>query len=331
MTRPHHDSTSSSARAWVARLVPALALGCLVLVLAPGFAARGQLADRTAIIRVLRESRDFRARIRAAMALGASADPSMAAPLATALTDENPAVRAAAAEGLARIGGPTQLGALHALSRDGTPQVRDAATRAIRAIESRVEVHESLRSSAPTPAGPGAVVGARPPPASTQPPTSVTIPPIRWADTRYVVVLGSMENRSGYPHDPLAAVLRSEVTRALGEVRGVGILAGAPTSEEAREIDRRRIRRFRLDGSIRTMRPEAGRDLRVRCEVSLMLLDDPGLNLRAALNGAATGSEPLRSGAARTTQERLLAERALQGAVRSAMNGASRALAGAQR
>jgi hypothetical protein len=58
-----------------------------------------------------------------------------------------------------------------------------------------------------------------------------------------------------------------------------------------------------------------------------MLMDDPGHNLRAALNGAATGSERA-TPAARAAQETRLAEQALAGAVRSAMAGAGRAITG---
>ena len=302
-------------------LAVVLALACAMGALSP---ASGQLSDRAAVVRVLQESHDFRARTRAALALGASADPTMAAPLATALRDENAAVRAAAAEGLARVGGATQLGALRGLARDPERQVRDAAGRAVTAIEARI------RTPAPSPATPAT---PRPPtgtPLATTPAPPVTpqipLPPIHWERTRYVVVLGSMENRSGYAHPSLAQVLRSEVVRSLTSVRGVGILAAAPDPAGEQQIARRRIRRYRLDGSIRTVRPEPGRDVRVRCEVSLMLLDDPGQNIRANWSGAATGTEPPRRGAARPTQERQLAERALQGAVRSAMNGASRAI-----
>ncbi|MBX7196659.1 MAG: HEAT repeat domain-containing protein, partial [Sandaracinaceae bacterium] len=278
--------------------------------------------DRSAVVRVLQESHDFRARTRAALALGASADPTMAAPLATALLDDDDAVRAAAAEGLARIGGPTQLSALRALARDPERQVRDAAARAVTAIEARVHA-----PAPPVRPPPGTSTAVTSPLGTTPaPPPQVSVPAIQWERTRYVVVLGSMENRSGYSHAPLANVLRSEVVRGLASVRGVGILTGAPDAHGEQEITRRHIRRFRLDGSIRTVRPQPGRDVSVRCEVSLMLLDDPGQNLRAALNGAATGTEPARGAAARPQQERSLAERALQGAVRSAMNGASRAI-----
>jgi hypothetical protein len=295
-----------------------VALACALGALSP---AHGQLSDRSAVIRVLQESRDFRARTRAALALGASADPTMAAPLARALADENPAVRAAAAEGLARVGGATQLGVLRGLARDPERQVRDAAARAVTAIEQRITT--GVRP--PVPAAAGTAASALAPAAAL--PSEPALPAIQWDRTRYVVVLGSMENRSGFTHPPLAQVLRNEVVRGLAGVYGVAIVRDAVDAAAEREITRRRIRRYRLDGSIRTVRAEPGHDVRVRCEVSLMLMDDPGRNLRAALSGAATGSEPVRAGTFRTQQERRLAEQALEGAVRSAMNGASAALA----
>jgi hypothetical protein len=67
----------------------------------------------------------------------------------------------------------------------------------------------------------------------------------------------------------------------------------------------------------------------VRCEVSILLMDEPGRNLRGMLHGAATGSETRRG--LREEQERALAAQALSGAVRSAMSGAASAIASAGR
>lgn len=296
------------------------ALAIMVALFAGAMApALGQ--DRGVVVRVLRESQDFRARTRAALALGASADPTMSDALASALRDAHPAVRAAAATGLGRIGTRAQLTALRALSSDRETSVREAATRAIAAIEARYPANAPLPARPATPSTPIA-----PPIAAAPPVAELPLPRINWARTRIVVVLGSMENRSGYAHPPLASLLRNEVLRALGNVRGVGILADVPNADAEREIHRRHIRRYRLEGSIRHVTPEAPpRLLRVRCEVGVMVLDDPGHNLRAALDGAATGTEPVRT-QNRTQQEHQLAEQALQGAVRSAMNGAAQAL-----
>jgi len=280
--------------------------------------AHGQ--DRGGVIRVLRESHDFRARTRAALALGASADPTMGDALATALRDPHPAVRAAAASGLGRIGTRAQVQSLRARSSDAERSVRESATRAIAAIETRHPLTPpAARPSVPSPIAPPIAAVA---PAVAEAP----LPSIIWARTQIVVVIGAMENRSGYAHPRLAQVLRSEVVRALGGVRGVGVLRDGPDADAEREIHRRHIRRYRLEGSIRHVTPDAPpRQVRVRCEVGLMVLDDPGHNLRAALAGSATGTEPARA-QNRTQQEQQLAEQALQGAVRSAMNGAAQAL-----
>ena len=298
-----------------------LAAAVLALFFASaGAPARGQ--DRGGVVRVMRESRDFRARTRAALALGASADPTMSDALAGALRDPHPAVRAAAAQGLGRLGTRTQIAALRLMARDAERSVRDAATSAIAAIETRYPATPAptTRPTTPSPIAPPVAPAAAPPVAE------LPLPRINWARTQIVVVLGSMENRSGYAHPPLAAMLRNEVLRSLGSVRGVGILPDVPNEDADREIRRRRIRRYRLEGSIRHVTPEAPpRLLRVRCEVGVMVLDDPGHNLRAALDGAATGTEPVRA-QNRTQQEHSLAEQALQGAVRSAMNGAAQAL-----
>ncbi|AKF09198.1 HEAT repeat domain-containing protein [Sandaracinus amylolyticus] len=292
--------------------------GVLLAALAAIFVAAIAIAplraqDRTTVLRVLRESRDFRARVRAAMALGASADPAMAGPLAGALSDASPAVRAAAAEALGRLGNPDALPSLRSALADREREVRDAAGRAIRAIGGS---SSSASSSTPPPAHD-----------PLRMPSVEVVPRERdvdWGSVRYVVVLGDMQNRSGFTHERLQSMLSQEVHRHLLVLRGVAALDGVSPDAD-REIARRRLPRMRLEGSItRVHRQAHGRDLQVRCEVALMLMDEPGRSIRAALNGAATGME--RASSSRAQQEARLAEQALQGAVRSAMSGAARAI-----
>lgn len=285
----------------------------LALTLALASAAlTGHAQDRSTVLRVLRESRDFRARARAAQALGASADPAMASALAVALSDAEPAVRAAAAEGLGRLGNPEALPALRRALSDSSPEVRAAAQAAIRGLGA------SAAAAAPVPHDP------------LRMPSIEVLPPARefdWRTVRYVVVLGQMQNRSGFASERLDRMLVSEVHRHLVGLRGVATLPEGAHPDADREIERRQLPRMRLEGSIsRVHRQVAGRDLSVRCEVALMLLEEPGRNIRAALNGAATGSE--RAASLRAQQEVRLAERALAGAVRSAMSGAARAITG---
>ncbi len=287
----------------------------LLIVCVVAFAAAPPIGaqDRSTVVRVLEEGSDFRARVRAALALGSSGDTAMATPLARALgRDDNAAVRAACAEGLGRLGASSSRSALERATRDTSESVRDAATRALR----------TLTASAPAPR-------VAPAPAPI-PSTPATPGRIDWTRTSYVVFLGALSDRSGFAHARLVTVMGTEVRRALGGVHGVAVLGTSePRVDADRECAARHLPQYRLEGSISRVHGEtAGRDLRVRAEVSLVLMDETTRNIRAALNGAATGSEPAPATAARVTRERYLAEQALTSATRSAMSGASRAITG---
>ena len=78
-----------SFASWLLALVATLA--CAFAFAPPGWAQ----TDHSTVLRVLRTGRDFRARARAAIALGSSNDPSVAPALIQALSDPSPAVRAA--------------------------------------------------------------------------------------------------------------------------------------------------------------------------------------------------------------------------------------------
>jgi hypothetical protein len=294
----------------------AAALGALAMVLSIAAALPIHAQDRSTVVRVLRESRDFRARTRAALALGSSADPAMVGPLVGALSDREAAVRVAAAAGLGRLANPEALPALRRALGDRSREVRDAAERSVR----------TLSAIAPQAARP-----ARPPHEALPMPSIETLPrdgQVDWRSVRYVIVVGDLQNRAGWGAERMQTVLQREVQRHLLVLRGVVALPDGPHPDADREIARRHLPRLRLEGQIaRIQRQTSGRDLQVRCEVALMLMDDPGHNLRAALNGAATGSERA-TPAARAAQETRLAEQALAGAVRSAMAGAGRAITG---
>jgi hypothetical protein len=297
----------------------------LVLSLAQGSHAQ----ERSTLIRMLDEARDFRVRVRAALALGGTGDTSAVAPLSSALReDESDAVRAAAASALATLGSSDGLSALQAARTDRSSDVREAVESALRTLASA----SRGGTSAPPRASAGGSAGS----SSGRLPAIEVIPPARdidWGATRYAVVIGSMENRSSFSHTGLAAMLEHEVHRGLVVLRGVAVLGGATHPEAAREIERRSIPSFRMEGSIGTLeREHTGGQVRVRCDVSVLLLDEPGRNLRAALNASATAAEEAASSAsARTAQERLLAEQALEAAADRAMGGAARALSGAAR
>jgi hypothetical protein len=280
-------------------------------------------SDHSTVIRVLRGSRDFRARARAALALGGSADPRVTPHLVTSLSDDSPAVRAASATALGRLGDPAALGPLRGALSDQEPVVRNEAQRAIRRIQSQIPSRGAAGPTAP-PRRRGTRVDPYPS-IAVMPPASA----ISWPNIRYVVVIGTMENRSNFRDDTLSSLLQNEVSRNLLVLRGVAVLrAGHEPPDAAREIARRRLPKLRLEGSLNRVERRAQRSqVSVRCEVSLMLMDEPGRNLRSVLNGAATGSQPQRG--QRSDQERRLAQQALTGAVRSAMSGAAQAISSA--
>ncbi|MCA9606933.1 MAG: HEAT repeat domain-containing protein [Myxococcales bacterium] len=297
-------------------LVVAATVAC-VLSFAPIGDAQ---SDHSTVIRVLRTGRDFRARARAALALGSSNDRSVVPELIQALADDSPAVRAAAATALGRLQDPRAVAVLRARLSDSEAVVRSEAAQAIRRIE------------AANGGQPGSSTVARR--GTSRLPAIAVVPRARdvvWPRIHYVVVLGSMENRSRFRDDTLGDLLASEVSRNLLVLRGVATFRDGQIPPEAeREIQRRRLPKLRLEGSLNRVEPRIqSRQLTVRCEVSLMLMDDPGRNMRSVLNGAATGASP-RSGA-RATQEQALARQALSGAVRSAMQGAARAISSATR
>ena len=279
----------------------------------------GEAQDRAALVRLLDDTgRDFRIRVQAAFAMGGTHDAMFVAPLSRALVDSNPAIRAAAAASLGRLGDRTSLAALRRATHDSSAAVHLQAERAVHTVEAG---NTAAPASAAAPqlavaAGLGAY-----PTITTMP----TVEAVQWSQARYVVVVGEMNNRSGFAGDELAQKLRSEVERNLRLVRGAAVFTTLDANAE-REVRRRHLPRVRFDGNIaRVERRARASEVSVRCEVSLMLLDDPSRNMRGALNGAATGVDAPRG--VRSDQEHRLAEQALEGAVRGAMRQAPAALA----
>lgn len=297
---------STSGR--VKRIIAVLALLCACA--SPfAFGELGHAQDPVALMNLLRRGTDFRVRANAALSLGRTTDQRARIALELALRDPNASVRAACAQALGRIADARSIDALEQLRQDPSPFVRTQAERAL----------ESIRSASFTERG-GAPSALAMFPTHSQDVRNL-------GDARYLVVLGSMENRSGYSAQTFPSLLRNEVARHLGQIPGVlaidsGTQAAATLGAQA---STRRIPKLRIDGSLmRLDRQTSHSNFSVRCEVSLLLLQEPDLLMRGVLTGAAaTNAQPR----AVATQERHLAEQALSGAVRSAMSRAEQALA----
>lgn len=276
--------------------------------------------DRGRLARLLRGSDDFRVRVQAAFALGNTRDPHAVHVLSDALAhDDSPAVRAAAASALGRIGSRRALPALERARRDQASAVRLQARQSIDRIEHaaaprapRSHTRRSRRAYPP-----------------------ITVVPradrVVWSRVRYVVGVGTMGNRTRFEGDALAEVLRREVRHRLEVLRGVLSFDAdrGLEAEAAREIERRKLPRVRLEGNVVAVEPQHhGGTVAVRCKVSLMLLKEPDRTMQSMLSGAAVGKGPRHRDLRR--QRRELAEQAVAAAAQSAMSGVPSALARAR-
>ncbi|AKF07066.1 PBS lyase HEAT repeat-like domain protein [Sandaracinus amylolyticus] len=246
------------------------------------------------LVRLLRTSEAFRVRAQAALSLGSvAAEPQVIEALTGALRDSEPAVRAAAASSLERLGDPSALPALRAASSDRERAVAEAARSAVRALE-RV-----ARS------GSGAGTGT----GTTTASTGATVEP-RGTPRFYVGV--------GMPGTKVAAIDRSVLASARGfiasrvqQLEGVVVAPDSETPRQAQQVIRQRsLTGFYLDSSIVSLetRPDGG----VRAQVSVVVQTYPDRNVRSMLNGAATVM-----GETGVAAQRAAIEGALNGALRN--------------
>lgn len=233
------------------------------VIVSPMFARADARTDY--LVRLLRTSDAFRVRAQAALSLAsATAEPSVIEALTAALGDESSAVRAAAASSLERLGDVSAIPALRAAERDSERGVRDAVSRAVRALE-RV-----ARTTGATPNAGGA--------------SSVDPAP---SGARYYVGVG-------VPGTKVAGLDRRTLESARGFIAGrVQQLEGvrvAPESESPRDaaqvIRRDSLTGYYLDSSIVSV--ETRPDGAVRAAVSVIVQSYPDRNVRSMLQGAAT-------------------------------------------
>jgi hypothetical protein len=110
------------------------ALASLFLLLATPSLALAALDD---LIGQLRDGKDFRVRVQAALQLGKSMDPAAFAPLVAALDDENASVRAAAVAALESLGDMRAIGPLKEHRLDRSDAVRKQIKSTLGELEGR--------------------------------------------------------------------------------------------------------------------------------------------------------------------------------------------------
>lgn len=257
------------------------------------------------LVRLLATARDFRVRSQAALSLGHTQHVAHVAPLERALADRHPLVRASAATALGEIVDRTSLAALRVAAQDQTPSVAKQARASIARLEQALG-----KGGAPKPAAP-----------------TFAMAPAKLDKVRYVLVVGEMHDESGLPGSEVPRVLDASLWRELSSLRSVAVLRREAVPAVAEAV-RRGLPVLRLEGNVTELAADVtGEQLSVHCELSLLVMDDAGRNLRTVLRGAATGIEPVLGGRSpQLAQKRRVARTAVDGAVRSALRNASGAI-----
>jgi len=263
--------------------------------------------EQTVLVRMLEEGKSFRVRARAALSLARFESNDVIVALEGALADKHPAVRTAAASALAQNGDRRSVSALRTAASDQESTVATAAKTALQAIASRSNGDRVAESAAANTAFAQSAM-------------------TRLRRAQHVVVLGEMHDRTPSRSRELSALLGEQVGAALTKVDRVAVLRADELTDEAREeIARKKLAVLKLEGNLQSVQPVlSATERRVRCEVSVLLLDEGTGALRSMMRGAASAVAQ-RSGSS-VAQEKELARKALRSAVQTAMSTAQEAI-----
>ena len=273
-----------------------VALGLSLLALA---AHDAPAADPVNAARDLQTSDDFRVRVSAALTLGRTHAPGARTMLEQALGDTHPAVRIAAAAGLAALGDPE---AIPSLQQHLTSE-RSAGVK-------------SQISSAITGLAAAAATGGD--------------PEQKWQSTRYVVAIGNMHNRSQVPGAHASDVLRAATQAHAKSIPGA-LVSDSTDAALFEQAAARHVPVFLLDGALQRL--SLGRkntELSYSAQVDYSMRRVPQQQLRGMLSGSATsfGSASAIHDPGTMTQ---LEDQAIEGAVESALRGAAQGFSSAAR
>jgi hypothetical protein len=139
-----------------------------------------------------------------------------------------------------------------------------------------------------------------------------------------------MHDRTPSRSTELSQVLGEQVGAALAKLDRIAVLRAHELTDETREeIAKRKLAVLKLEGNLQSVQPVlSASERRVRCEVSVLLLDEGTGALRSMMRGAASAVAQ-RSGSG-IAQEQELARKALRSAVQTAMSTAHEAIKAAE-
>ncbi|MBN1655526.1 MAG: HEAT repeat domain-containing protein [Deltaproteobacteria bacterium] len=245
------------------------------------------------LVRLLEGSSQFRVRAQAAISLGrVKNEPSVLKALLAALSDQHPAVRAASATSLERIGDPSALNELEQRRDDPEPAVRSAVSRAIAVLQKRAERDKTDNST-------------------TAAPTRPSLGPLR-----FYVGVGVPATKNNTISKDLLVRAQKFIVEQVSAVEGVLV---APINENPQRakavIEKQKLMGFFLDSSVVQLEKQQGGG--TRAVVSVIVGTYPGRDMRSILQGSAT---VMGEGPGTEVQ-------AIEGAFRGALRRLSQALA----
>lgn len=249
------------ARASFIRFIAAGSGALLIVLLACSYASVARADARSDyLVQLLVGSTQFRVRAQAAISLGTlTADAKVVEALGSALKDEHPAVRAAAANSLGRLADPSSLAALKAAVSDPEAPVRAAATAAVARVESAKRGGSGMATVPTTPTGPA----------------------------RYYVAVGAPASRATGITQTDLVTAQQTVRARVQEIDGVLLAPANESSSAATQVLKTRgLKGFYIESSVTSLenKPDGG----VRAVVSVVVATYPGRDMRAVMQGAAT-------------------------------------------
>jgi hypothetical protein len=266
----------------------------IVAALLLGAASSSVAQDDSGAFRDLAIGTDFRLRVAAALSLGKSKSAGARSALEKALGDPNPAVRAAAAAGLGAIGDPAALVALRsALTREATANVQAQLESTIKRL--------------------GAATASK---ASTSKP-------------RFLVALGSVENRSGSGTAEIATALKAATRTKMAAVPGIEVLSEGTDITAASKS--RNLPAFTVDGSLTELARKQSRDgVSFSARVEYLIRKMPEQSLKGTMSGNAKAQADTKEIHGQSELAQLQSD-VIGAAIDSALKGASPALEAAAR
>jgi hypothetical protein len=249
------------------------------------------------LIELLRNSGNYRVRVQSAQSLGRIRDPSTVEPLVESLRDEHPAVRAAAALALGRIGSAEAVPALRRLvaDQDQPAEVVSQAQGAIQQIQTMSQLSSSSSQQSSSSSG----------------------------ETRFYIGVGEMGNTTGRRTGELEKTLERLVRDELGRTEGVKLAPAQETpAQTKRALQGKGWTGYFVQGSVTRLEAVSGQ---IHAVISIMILSNPERDLRMMLQGRGTAAISGQHDPS-PAEQRSLEDSALEGAVRGAISRLSQQL-----